>query len=123
MQKEGEDAGEFIREISTLCDRYNQYMAEDDKMDHVAENVHPKYKEVFAYLNAHSSSLEMVENSLRGAMNIVAKNAQKTKSATVAFASETSGAPMKRSRSPSLSASTSHSSANPVDLAKSETDR
>ena len=76
-QKEEEDAGKFIKEMVTLCKRYQPRMTIEDKIAYIEANVHPKYQRTFQLLNTHANSIEMAEQSLRNAMSIGGGSSEK----------------------------------------------
>lgn len=67
-QKEDEDAGDFIRDILSLCKRYNHRMLETEKVAFIRDNVHYKYRRQFNHYNVHAETVKETEKSLRGAM-------------------------------------------------------
>lgn len=71
-QKEGEDAGIFVRDVVSRCVRYNPLMTTDDKISHIVENVHPLYQDMFRVVSIHAKSIADIEESLRGTMEFTA---------------------------------------------------
>ena len=89
-----EDAGTFIRDIRTLCYRYNAHMTQEDMMAYISETVHPKYQQKYQDYNAHAKDTTDCEQSLRAAMEAVHKDNSKR---AVSFA-RTSSVPSERRR-------------------------
>ena len=67
-QKEGEEARRFIREIITLCKRYNPSMHESEQLQYITDNVHPRYRDLYIRFSAHDETAKDAEISLQTAM-------------------------------------------------------
>ena len=101
QQKEGEDAGAFVRAVVALCLRYNPRMSEEEKLCHIADNVHPKFQRAFNGMNVHATTVKMTETSLRAAMQMV-----EAQSKAVRFAGAVKVEPTEDDGQPDMSRST-----------------
>ena len=68
VQKEGEDAGIFIKDMVALCKRYQPQMSVEDMIAYIEAAIDGRYKGMFQVFNLHVTSIQKTESSLRGAM-------------------------------------------------------
>lgn len=68
-QHEGEDAGDFVRDINALCDDWKG-MTTLDKVGYVIDNAHPRYQDALRFLGVKDQTLADITLSLRAAMQL-----------------------------------------------------